>query len=83
MSQRGDNVSEEKIKNIVNGFGEAFVKRDVEKMLSFFAEDAVWVFACGHFQRQGRAKACLDLGHSDYADREIYTFWNWNHSKRE
>lgn len=36
-----NNISEEKIGNIVNGFGEAFVERDVEKMLSFFAEDAI------------------------------------------
>ena len=41
---------EERIKSIVNGFGEAFVKRDVEKMLSFFAEDAVWVSPAGTFK---------------------------------
>ena len=36
-------MSEKKIESIVNAFGEAFVERDMEKMLSFFAEDAVWV----------------------------------------
>jgi len=48
--QRGDSVSEEKIKSIVYDFGEAFVKRDVERMLSFFAEDAVWVSPAGMFK---------------------------------
>jgi ketosteroid isomerase-like protein len=43
-------VSEEKIVSIVRDFGEAFVKRDVEKMLSFFAEDAVWVSPVGTFK---------------------------------
>jgi ketosteroid isomerase-like protein len=43
-------VSEEKIEGIVRGFGEAFEKRDVEKMLSFFAEDAVWVSPVGTFK---------------------------------
>jgi len=39
-SQSGDSVSEEKIKSIVYGFGEAFVKRDVEKMRSGFRQRA-------------------------------------------
>jgi len=43
-------MSEENIENIVRDFGEAFVKRDVEKMLSFFAEDAVWVSPVGTFK---------------------------------
>lgn len=43
-------MSEEKIKSIVHGFGEAFVRRDMEKMLSFFAEDAVWVSPAGTFK---------------------------------
>jgi len=43
-------VSEERIESIVRDFGEAFVKRDVEKMLSFFAEDAVWVSPVGTFK---------------------------------
>jgi ketosteroid isomerase-like protein len=43
-------MSEEKIESIVRGFGEAFVKRDVDKMLSFFAEDAVWVSPVGTFK---------------------------------
>lgn len=36
-------MSEKKIESIVRDLDEAFVKRDVEKMLSFFVEGAVWV----------------------------------------
>ena len=43
-------MSEKAIEGIVRGFGEAFVKRDVEKMLSFFADDAVWVSPVGMFK---------------------------------
>lgn len=43
-------MSEEKIESIARDFGEAFVERDVEKMLSFFAEDAVWVSPVGTFK---------------------------------
>jgi len=42
-------LSEESIESIVREFGRAFVERDVEKMLSFFAEDAVWVSPVGTF----------------------------------
>jgi len=52
-------VSEEKIKSIVNGFGEAFVKRDVEKMLFFFAEDAVWVSPAGTFKGKEEIRRVL------------------------
>ncbi|MCL6578575.1 MAG: nuclear transport factor 2 family protein [Candidatus Bathyarchaeota archaeon] len=52
-------MSEEKIKSIVNGFGEAFVKRDVEKMLSFFAEDAVWVSPVGTFKGKEELRRVL------------------------
>jgi len=55
----GDGVSEEKIKSIVRGFGEAFVKRDVEKMLSFFAEDAVWVSPVGTFKGKEELRCVL------------------------
>jgi ketosteroid isomerase-like protein len=43
----------------VYGFGEAFVKRDVEKMLSFFAEDAVWVSPAGTFKGKEEIKRIL------------------------
>ena len=52
-------MSEEKIKSIVYGFGEAFVKRDVEKMLSFFAEDAVCVSPAGTFKGKEEIKHIL------------------------
>jgi len=43
-------MSEEEIASIASDFAEAFVKRDVERMLSFFAEDAVWVSPVGTFK---------------------------------
>jgi ketosteroid isomerase-like protein len=43
-------MSEEEIAGIASDFAEAFVNRDVEKMLSFFAEDAVWVSPVGTFK---------------------------------
>ena len=52
-------MSEEKVESIVRGFGEAFVKRDVEKMLSFFAEDAVWVSPAGMFRGKEEIKRIL------------------------
>ena len=52
-------MSEEEIESIVRGFGEAFVKRDVEKMLSFFAEDAVWVLPEGTFKGKEEVKRLL------------------------
>jgi len=43
-------VSEKELEGVVRGFGEAFVARDVERMLSFFADDAVWVSPVGTFK---------------------------------
>jgi ketosteroid isomerase-like protein len=43
-------MSEEEIAGIASDFAEAFVNRDVEKMLSFFAEDAAWVSPVGTFK---------------------------------
>jgi ketosteroid isomerase-like protein len=63
-------MSEEKIESIVRDFGEAFVKRDVEKMLSFFAEDAVWVsplsfiFPWLLFQNSG---SCMNTNSGEYS----------------
>jgi ketosteroid isomerase-like protein len=35
-------MSEEKIVSVIRDFVEAYVKRDVEKTLSFLTEDVVW-----------------------------------------
>ncbi len=44
-------MSEKKLGNIIRDFLDTyFVKRDVEKALSFFAEDAVWVANEGTFK---------------------------------
>lgn len=59
----GDEVemSEKEIESIVRDFREAFVKRDVEKMLSFFAEDAVLVTPAGTFKGK----------------QEVKRYWTW------
>ena len=43
-------MSEKKIESIVRDFWDAFDERDVEKMLTFFTEDAVWVSPVGTFK---------------------------------
>jgi ketosteroid isomerase-like protein len=43
-------MSEEEIAGIASDFAEAFVNRDVEKILPFFAEDTVWVSPVGTFK---------------------------------
>ena len=45
-----DEMSEKKKESIVRDFLEAYDERDVEKMLTFFAEDAVWVSPVGTFK---------------------------------
>jgi len=49
-------MSEEKIESVMRDFIEALVKRDVEKVLSFFAEDAVWVTPEGTFKGKEELK---------------------------
>jgi ketosteroid isomerase-like protein len=55
-------MSEKEIESILRGFTEAFVKRDVEKTLSFFAEDAVLAGPEGTFKGK----------------HEIEHFWTWD-----
>jgi len=43
-------MSEEKILSVLREFGEAYVSKNVERMLSFLTEDAVWVTAMGTFR---------------------------------
>jgi len=43
-------MSEKKIESLIRSFEEAVAKRDAEKMLSFFAEDVVWVCPHGTFK---------------------------------
>jgi len=47
-------MSEEKIVSVIRDFVEAYVKRDVEKMLSFLTEDAVWVLPDYPFPLKGK-----------------------------
>jgi ketosteroid isomerase-like protein len=62
-TDEGDEVemSEKEIESIVRDFHEAYVKRDVEKMLSFFAEDAVLVTPAGTFKGK----------------HEVKRYWTW------
>jgi len=59
----GDEVemSEKEIESVLRDFREAFVKRDVEKMLSLFAEDAVLVTPAGTFKGK----------------HEVKRYWTW------
>jgi len=52
-------MSEEMIESAVRDFVEAYVKRDVEKMLSLLTEDAVWVLPEGTFKGKEEVKRFL------------------------
>jgi ketosteroid isomerase-like protein len=52
-------MSEKIIESVVRDFGEAFVERDVERMLSFFTEDAVWVSPVGTFRGKEELRRVL------------------------
>jgi len=52
-------MSEKKIESIIRDFDEAYVKGDVEKTLSFLAEDAVWVAPEGTFKGKEEIKRLL------------------------
>ncbi len=52
-------MSEKKLESIIRDFDEAFVKGDVEKMLSFFAEDGVLVAPQGTFKGKEELKRSL------------------------
>jgi len=43
-------MSEEKILGVLREFSDAYVSKNVEMMLSFLTEDAVWVTAMGTFR---------------------------------
>lgn len=52
-------MSEEKIESTVREFVEAYARRDVEKLLSFLAEDVVWVQSEGTFKGKEETKRFL------------------------
>ena len=52
-------MSEEKIESVIRGWREAVEKADVEKALSFVAEDAVWVANEGTFKGREEWKRYL------------------------
>lgn len=52
-------MSEEKIESIMRDFVKAFTKRDVEKAVSFFTEDATWTTPEGTFKGKEELKRYL------------------------
>ena len=52
-------MTEQQIKSIMRDYIKALVARDVEKTLSFFAEDATWVTPSGTFKGKGELKRYL------------------------
>ena len=52
-------MSEEKIVSIIRDFVDAYVKHDVDKMVSFLAEDVVWAQSEGTFKGKGEVKRLL------------------------
>jgi ketosteroid isomerase-like protein len=52
-------LPEEKLESIVRGFVDAFVNKDVEKMMTFFAEDAVRVAPEGEFRGKNELRRYL------------------------
>ena len=52
-------MSDEKLAGIMRDFIQALEKKDLEKALSLFAEDAVWVTSEGSFKGKGELKRYL------------------------
>ncbi len=53
-------MSEEKMVGILGEFREAYVSKNIEKMLSFLTEDVVWVTAMGTFRGKNDVKRYFD-----------------------
>jgi ketosteroid isomerase-like protein len=52
-------VPEEKLESIIRDFVEAFTKKNVDRMMSFFTEDAVWVAPEGVFSGKDEVRRYL------------------------
>lgn len=55
-------MSEERLASVIRDFAEAYVKRDVEKTLSFLTDDVVWVQPEGTFKGKHEVKRSLVWG---------------------
>ena len=75
-------MSEKKVESIIRDMFDAFARRDVEKTLSYFTEDAVWVAPEG-LQGQGRAEALPNLVGSDCPREKADGRGDWDHGKGE
>jgi len=64
-------MSEKKLESIMRESVEALNKRDFEKALSFFAEDAVWVAPEGTFKGKAEIKRYLTWGRKEHPDQRL------------
>ena len=62
-------MSEEKIKSIIREFVEATAKGDVDKAISFCADDVVWFLPEGTFKGKNEVKRYLTWLSKNSADR--------------
>jgi len=64
-------MTNEEIANIMRDFVETMTKGDVEKTLSFFTEDAVWVEPNGTFKGKDELRSYLSAQAKSMEDRTI------------
>jgi len=64
-------MTNEEIGNIMRDFVETMTKGDVEKTLSFFTEDAVWVEPNGTFKGKDELRSYLSAQAKSMEDRTI------------
>jgi len=64
-------MSEKKLESIIRDFHEAFLKGDVEKTLSFFTEEGVWVAPEGTFKGKEELKRFLTWGAQSTPEKKM------------
>ncbi len=64
-------MTNEEIANIMRDFGQTMAKGDVEKTLSFFTEDAVWVEPNGTFKGKDELRSYLSAQAKSMEDKTV------------
>ena len=64
-------MTNEEIANIMRDFGRTMAKGDVEKTLSFFTEDAVWVEPNGTFKGKDELRSYLSAQAKSMEDKTV------------
>jgi len=64
-------MSNEEIANIMRDFAQTMAKGDVEKTLSFFTEDAVWVCPNGTFKGKDELRRYFSAGAESMQDMTV------------